>query len=127
LAELYDRHATAVHRSRFASRAIRRRPEDAVQEVYAGPRQVQRPTRREGPGCGWGHTLAQPRDRRPPRQARARPADLVDDRAAVALPDAGPAPEEQAISSEHGHRIRQALSGLPDVQRQRSSWRFTRD
>jgi RNA polymerase sigma-70 factor (ECF subfamily) len=119
LADLYDRHATAVYS--LALRILRDRAaaEDAVQEVFAQAwRQIRNYDPARGAVGAWLCTLARSRAIDALRARRARPVAAVDDRLAGVLPDSGPAPEEQAIFSEHGHRIRQALSALPEIQRQ---------
>jgi RNA polymerase sigma-70 factor (ECF subfamily) len=119
LSELYDRHATAVYS--LALRVLRDRAaaEDAVQEVFTQAwRQARSYDETRGAVGAWLCTLARSRAIDALRARRARPVGVIDDSAAVALPDTGPAPEEQAIFSEHAHRIRQALAVLPEIQRQ---------
>ena len=118
LAELYDRHATSVYSLAFRILRDRTAAEDAVQEVFTQAwRQAGTYDAARGAVGAWLCTLARSRAIDALRARRARPGGVADDRATMAVPDAGPEPDQQAIFSEHGHRIRQALSALPEAQR----------
>jgi RNA polymerase sigma-70 factor (ECF subfamily) len=118
LAELYDRHATAVYSLALRILGDRTGAEDTVQEVFTQAWQ-QAPTYdpQRGVVAAWLCTLARSRAIDALRARRARPEALADDGIALRLPDVGPVPEEQAMLSQQGSRVRQALTQLPDHQR----------
>jgi RNA polymerase sigma-70 factor (ECF subfamily) len=118
LEELYDRHATVIYS--LALRILRDRPgaEDTVQEVFTQAwRQARNYDAARGPVGAWLCTLARSRAIDTLRARRTRPDGVADDRVALELPDAGPVPDEQAMFSETGSRVRAALAELPELQR----------
>ena len=120
LSAIYDRHSTAVYS--LALRIVREESEaeDVVQEVFAQAwRQAGRYDARRGSVIAWLLIMTRTRaiDRlrmrqaRPDRQSTPDPAVLEQLAAASADPASG------MVAQEDAQRVRQALDGLPLLQR----------
>jgi len=120
LGQLYDRYASTVFG--LAKRVVRvsEDAEEVVQDVFA---QVWRDAGRYQSGratvAGWFVMLTRARaiDRLRARHARPDVGQGTDS-GPVRVASASPDPENVSISSEEAGQVRQALTGLPDPQRE---------
>ncbi len=118
LADLYDRHSTAVYS--LALRVVRRQEdaEDVTQQVFT---QAWRSSARYDPSRGvvaaW--LLMMTRSRAIDCLRRRNPArdGISDDERLAAIPDPGPSVEHVVATSEQVERVRTAIEALPADQR----------
>ena len=116
---LYDRHARAIYSLVLRIVADEGDAEDVVQDVFAQAwRQAARYDASRGAVGAWLLMMARTRaiDRLRARRARPGPETVEDDRMldlAAATPDAA----MEMISAEQARLVRQALNGLPLLQR----------
>jgi RNA polymerase sigma-70 factor (ECF subfamily) len=118
VAELYDRHARPIYSLALRILGDVTEAEDVVQEVFSQAwRQASRYSTSRGAVAAWLLNLARSRAIDRLRAKRARPAGVVDDRAAGQIADAAPPVDSQVLSSEQVARVRAALDELPLLQR----------
>ena len=118
LADLYDRHATAVYS--LALRVVRRQEdaEDVTQQVFTQAWQSSaRYDASRGVVAAW--LLMMARSRAIDCLRRRNPArdGLSDDDRLAAIPDPGPTVEHVVATSEQVERVRTAIEALPADQR----------
>jgi RNA polymerase sigma-70 factor (ECF subfamily) len=118
LAELYDRHATAIFS--FALRILhdRAEAEDVVQEVFAQAwTQAARYDTTRGAVAAWMLMLTRSRAIDRLRARRSSPDGAIDLPAAAGASDAAMAPDMQLLSGEQVRLLKNALADLPAEQR----------
>jgi len=118
LAELYDRHARGVYS--LALRVLQdvHEADDVVQEVFSQAwRQATRYDAARAAVGAWLLNLTRSRAIDRLRARRARPEAPVDTEVIAAVAGPGMAADERVISNERGRLVRQALDGLPLLQR----------
>ena len=120
LGRLYDRHAATVY---ALARRILSRLEDAeevVQDVFAQVwRQAHQYRTDRATVAGWIVMLARTRAIDRLRSRRARPDEDrgIDPAAASPMASSGPTPEQTVLAADVAARVRQALAGLPEKER----------
>jgi RNA polymerase sigma-70 factor, ECF subfamily len=118
LAELYDRHARPIYSLALRVLGDAAEAEDIVQEVFSQAwKQAGRYSASRGAVAAWLLTLARSRAIDRLRAKRARPGEVIDERATGQLVDAGPPVDSLVLSSEQVARVRAALDELPLLQR----------
>lgn len=118
LADLYDRHSTAVYS--LALRVVRRQEdaEDVTQQVFTQAwRTSARYDQSRGVVAAW--LLMMARSRAIDCLRRRNPArdGISDDERLAAIPDPGPSVEHVVATSEQVERVRTAIDALPADQR----------
>ncbi len=118
LADLYDRHATAVYSLALRIVGQPSDAEDVTQEVFSQAwRTASRYDHSRGEGAAWLLMMARTRALDLLRSRRRRPASSMDDEQVAAIPDAGPDVEYIVATKLEVDRARAALELLPDEQR----------
>jgi RNA polymerase sigma-70 factor, ECF subfamily len=118
LAELYDRHARPIYSLALRILQDPSDAEDVVQEVFSQAwQQAGRYDPSRGAVAAWLLTVARSRAIDRLRARRARPENLMDERAVLNIVDLGQAQDEQVLSAEQIARVRAALGDLPVLQR----------
>ena len=119
LAELYDRHARLIFSLALRILQVRADAEDIVQEIFA---QVWAQAARYDPSRGavaaWMLMLARSRAIDRLRARKARPEAGGETDAAERIPDAAVTQDLELLSAEQASRLRRALEGLPEAQRE---------
>lgn len=121
LGRLYDRYGATVY---ALARRIVSRLEDAeevVQDVFAQVwRQAHQYRTERASVAGWIVMLARTRAIDRLRSRRARPDEDrgVEPTTVAPFASAGPTPEQSALSADVAARVRQALAGLPEKERE---------
>jgi RNA polymerase sigma-70 factor (ECF subfamily) len=118
LAELYDRYGRTVYS--LALRIVRDQgdAEDIVQEVFSQAwRQAGRYDSGRGPVVGWLLTMARSRAIDRVRGRRVRPAAILDETAALDMPDGARLADEQLEWAGRASQIRSVFEELPLLQR----------
>jgi RNA polymerase sigma-70 factor (ECF subfamily) len=121
LGRLYDRYGATVY---ALARRIVSRLEDAeevVQDVFAQVwRQAHQYRTERASVAGWIVMLARTRAIDRLRSRRARPDEDrgVEPTAAAPMASTSPTPEQSALAADVAARVRQALTGLPDKERE---------
>ena len=116
--ELYDRHAGKI--LALARRILRDEgdAEDVVQEVFSQAwQQAGRYDPSRGAVAAWLLTVGRSRAIDRLRARRARPENLMDERAVLNVVDLGQTQDQQILSAEQIARVRAALDELPVLQR----------
>lgn len=116
---LYDRHARAIYSLVLRIVADEGDAEDVVQDVFAQAwRQAARYDASRGAVGAWLLMIARARAIDRLRARRARPgAETVEDDRMLDLPSATPDAAMEMIGAEQARLVRQALNGLPLLQR----------
>jgi RNA polymerase sigma-70 factor (ECF subfamily) len=118
LAELYDRHSRLVFSLALRILQNRADAEDVVQEVFAQVwTQARRYEGERGSVAAWMLMMARSRAIDRLRSRRARPESGGQTPAAQDVADAAPTQDLQLLSNEEVAKLREALDGLPAVQR----------
>ena len=118
MAELYDRHARPIYSLALRILGDATEAEDIVQEVFSQAwRQAARYSASRGAVAAWLMTLARSRAIDRLRAKRARPGEVINERATGQLVDTGPPVDSLVLSSEQVARVRAALDELPLLQR----------
>jgi RNA polymerase sigma-70 factor, ECF subfamily len=118
LAELYDRHGRLVYS--LALRIVRDQgdAEDIVQEVFSQAwRQADRYDPGRGHVVGWLLTMTRSRAIDRVRGRRVRPAAILDETAALDVPDGARLADEQLEWAGRASQVRSAFEELPLLQR----------
>jgi RNA polymerase sigma-70 factor, ECF subfamily len=118
LAELYDRHSTAVYS--LALRVVRRREdaEDVTQQVFTQAwRSSARYDQSRGVVAAWLLMMARSRAIDCVRRRNPARDGVSDDERLAAIPDPGPSVEHVVATSEQVERVRTAIDALPEEQR----------
>ena len=118
LAELYDRHARPIYSLALRILQDPSDAEDVVQEVFSQAwQQAERYDPSRGAVAAWLLTVGRSRAIDRLRARRARPENLMDERAVLNVVDLGQTPDQQILSAEQIARVRAALGELPVLQR----------
>ncbi len=118
LADLYDRHATAVYSLALRIVGLPADAEDVTQEVFAQAwRTADRYDRARGEVAAWLLMMARTRAIDCLRRRRGSSGGGIDDDRVAAIPDPGPSVEYIVATGEQVARVRAALGELPPEQR----------
>ena len=118
LAELYDRHARPIYSLALRILQDPSDAEDVVQEVFSQAwQQAGRYDPSRGAVAAWLLTVGRSRAIDRLRARRARPENLMDERAVLNVVDLGQTQDQQILSAEQIARVRAALDELPVLQR----------
>lgn len=118
LAELYDRHARPIYSLALRILQDPSDAEDIVQEVFSQAwQQAGRYDPSRGAVAAWLLTVGRSRAIDRLRARRARPENLMDERAVLDVVDLGQTQDQQILSAEQIACVRAALDELPVLQR----------
>jgi RNA polymerase sigma-70 factor (ECF subfamily) len=118
LAELYDRHARPIYSLALRILQDPSDAEDVVQEVFSQAwQQAGRYDPARGAVAAWLLMVGRSRAIDRLRARRARPENLMDERAVLNVVDLGQTQDQQILSAEQIARVRAALDELPVLQR----------
>lgn len=118
LADLYDRHATAVYSLALRIVTQPSDAEDVVQDVFTQAwRTAAKYDGTRGEVAAWLLVMARTRALDQLRRRRRLPAPGLDEDAAAAIPDPGPSVEYIVATQEQVAEARVALDALPAEQR----------